>query len=49
MLVKWALLQRPLSAPLSVIYGAKDTFIDAQSTPTPSHASARWAGWCSGI
>ena len=31
-LVKWALPQRPLSAPLSVIYGGRDTFIDAQWT-----------------
>ena len=30
--MKWALPQRPLSAPLSVIYGAKDTFIDAKWT-----------------
>jgi hypothetical protein len=31
-LVEWALPQRPLSAPLSVIYGGKDTFIDARWT-----------------
>lgn len=28
----WALPQRPLSAPLSVVYGAEDTFIDPQWT-----------------
>ena len=31
-LTKWALPQRPLSAPLSVTYGAKDTLVDAQWT-----------------
>jgi hypothetical protein len=31
-LVEWALPQRPLSAPLSVIYGGMDTFIDARWT-----------------
>ena len=32
LLSKWALPQRPLSAPLSVAYGGKDTLIDAQWT-----------------
>jgi hypothetical protein len=31
-LANWALPQRPLSAPLSVVYGGNDTFIDAQWT-----------------
>ena len=31
-LTKWALPQRPLSAPLSVAYGGKDTLVDAQWT-----------------
>ena len=31
-LAKWALPQRALSAPLSVVYGADDTFIDAEWT-----------------
>ena len=32
LLSKWALPQRPLSAPLSVAYGGKDTLVDAQWT-----------------
>jgi hypothetical protein len=40
--VKWALPQRPLSAPLSVIYGAKDTFNDDQWT---TEAIARQFTW----
>jgi pimeloyl-ACP methyl ester carboxylesterase len=32
LLTGWALPQKPLSAPLSVWYGAKDTFIDAEWT-----------------
>jgi len=32
LLVKWALPQRQLSAPLSVVYGGEDTYIDAQWT-----------------
>jgi hypothetical protein len=32
LLAAWALPQRPLSAPLSVIYGGRDTFIDADWT-----------------
>jgi hypothetical protein len=31
-LVKWALPQQPLSAPLSVTYGGRDTYVDAQWT-----------------
>jgi hypothetical protein len=29
---QWALPQKPLSAPLSVVYGGQDTYIDAQWT-----------------
>ncbi len=32
LVAKWALPQKPLSAPLSVVYGGRDTFIDAQWT-----------------
>ncbi|MCT7660899.1 lipase family protein [Mycobacterium deserti] len=32
LLAAWALPQRPLSAPLSVVYGGRDTFIDADWT-----------------
>ena len=31
-LVKWALPQQALSAPLSVAYGGRDTFVDSQWT-----------------
>lgn len=31
-LAKWALPQRPLSSPLSVVYGGRDTYIDTQWT-----------------
>ena len=31
-LAAWALPQKPLTAPLSVWYGAKDTFIDGEWT-----------------
>ena len=32
LVAKWSLPQKPLSAPLSVVYGGLDTFIDAAST-----------------
>jgi Secretory lipase len=32
LVLKWVLPQRPVSAPLSVVYGGRDTFIDAEWT-----------------
>jgi dienelactone hydrolase len=44
LLQRWALPQRPLSAPMSVVYGTNDTYIDPQSTKSAIAASCALGG-----